>query len=372
MLLIWKTINGYVPIIYLIFPICLNVGWLIYCAVKCVKIITEYRACQRTPNLHPVYRDVQYLSQQRRLYNLATLFVKNVLMLMYIAVDTISLLWLAVMSILNSLYRRKYDHSALITIVTKYPNCSIHSIIQEFYFFPSTIIMYNFQINLFILLFIILSILTRYLAARYLKHLFKATLKKYILWYLVQFIIIAACSCIYVVLILFLVFPTLLFINLCVLLRDSQFLSRALLTNLKEIALYTDNRALLKEQSSAYKFFRFFQKIMFLSLLFLVLSIFLLCLFYLFVIFYDSFCLLDILYGIDLSSDIPSHSHDKFNFEAYLNFAYLYIFLFYSFCSSFPLLSIALLPVIIGCVERYRSRHYVYRYNYENISKVRH
>ena len=44
------------------------------------------------------------------------------------------------------------------------------------------------------LLFVLISILTRYLAARYLNHLFNKTLYRYVVWISVQFCIVAFCS----------------------------------------------------------------------------------------------------------------------------------------------------------------------------------
>ena len=365
----FQGINNALISIYFIFVVCLNVGWLIHCADVCVKIIKKYRVCQHKPNLHPIYRDVQYLSQQRKLYNLETHFVKNLLMLLCIAVELIYIFWFEVLGIANVRYSREYSkyNSTIIAIEAKYPNCYIHSTMKEFYFFPFAIILRNIESFIFVLLFFLLSILTRYLAARYLNHPFNRTLRKYIIWLSVQFIIIVACSTLYTVIISFVLCPVLLVINWFVLLKDSQFLSRVLKSNLIEIELHTNNKFLLKEQLSAYKFYRFFQKLMFFSLSVLILGLTSLKLYYFVLSFYDSFCLLNIIYGIDISATIPRFSQDKNEIEVYLYIFCYYILVLSSICSSFPLLSITLLPIIRECVKRYKSRHYVYRYNYDNI-----
>ena len=250
--------------IYSIIIICLDVGWLVYCAVTCVKLISKYRVCKRKPNLHPIYRDVQFLSQQRKLYNLETHFVKNVLMFLCLSVELFILLWMLIKAEVNGKHDEKLskDNSTRVAIEAGYPNCYIRSIILEIYFFPSTIFLHNIEILAFIFLFILLSILTRYLAARYLNHPFNRTFKRYIVWSSVQLIMVLFCSSLYTFIISFVLFPILLSINWFVLLKDSQFLSRVLKSNLREIELHTNNKPLFREQMSAYKFYCFFQKLM--------------------------------------------------------------------------------------------------------------
>ena len=359
--------------IYLIFVVCLNIGWLIRCAITCVKLITKYKECKRTPNLHPIYRDVQYLSQQRKLYNLETHFVKNVLIFMCIAVEIIGMFGIAIIGLVDTMHIKEYSkfNSTIVAIEIKYPNCSINSIMENFYFLPSSIILHNIEGFLLMFILILLSILTRYLAARYLKHSFHRTLRKYIILSSVQFIIIVGCSTIYTIICSFILFPVLLIINWVILFKDSQFLSRVLKSNLKEIELHTNNKTLFREQLLAYKFYCFFQKLMFFSISALVLGVSLFNLYYLVVSFYDSFCLLNLIYGFNISSNTPRSSHDKFGVEVYLHQVCVYILLLYSISSSLPLLSITIFPIIRGCIKRYRSRYYVYRYNYDNISHFR-
>ena len=190
--------------------------------------------------------------------------MKNVLMFLCLSVELLILLWMLIKAEVNGKHDEKLskDNSTRVAIEAGYPNCYIRSIILEIYFFPSTIFLHNIEILAFIFLFILLSILTRYLAARYLNHPFNRTFKRYIVWSSVQLIMVLFCSSLYTFIISFVLFPILLSINWFVLLKDSQFLSRVLKSNLREIELHTNNKPLFREQMSAYKFYCFFQKLM--------------------------------------------------------------------------------------------------------------
>ena len=67
--------------------ICLNIVWLIKCIIKLCVVFIKYQTCKRKPNLHPIHGDVQYLSQQRKLYNLKTHLVKYALFVLCISVE---------------------------------------------------------------------------------------------------------------------------------------------------------------------------------------------------------------------------------------------------------------------------------------------
>ena len=39
---------------------CFNLIWLIKCIINFCIVLKKYQTCKRTPNLHPIHRDVQY------------------------------------------------------------------------------------------------------------------------------------------------------------------------------------------------------------------------------------------------------------------------------------------------------------------------
>ena len=82
--------------------ICLNIVWLIKCIIKFRVVFKGYQTCKRTPNLHPTHRDVQYLSQQRKLYNLKTHFVKYAIIVLCISVELIFIVWSGILAYFQS------------------------------------------------------------------------------------------------------------------------------------------------------------------------------------------------------------------------------------------------------------------------------
>ena len=360
-----RAVLNCLVVIYGVFTICLYLGWLVNFFVQCLKTFRMYRTCKRTPNLHPIYSDVQYLSQQRRLYNLETHCVKYFLIFLCVLIELTGLLWIILCAVFNNEYINSVNR--VIEIKTVFPNCTGHSNFYEFYLYPFSIIMYNTQLLLYISLFTLLSILTRYLSTRYLNHSFKKTLTKNLTWLGFQILIIAVCSSIYTVIALYLIFPVLGLINWLLLWRDIRILSRVLRSNLRELELFSNNRILYQQNVYGFRLFRIFQKCLLLELLCLVLSIILFCCNFILISIYHSSCILNKLYGTDFDKNIVWHRSSA---ETYLQLFSSFIFLLHSICSSFPLLFITLLPLLRECVKRYRSRHLVYRYNYGNIKSA--
>ena len=358
---------NFISVIYAIFAICLYLGWLVNCIVQFLKTFKVYRICKRTPNLHPIYSGVQYLSQQRRLYNLETHCVKYLLSSLCILIELTAVFWILLCVKITNIYNNSNIINSEIPRI--FPNCTDHSTLYELYFFPFSLIIYNTQILLYMSLLSLLSILTRYLSARYLNHSFKKTLAKYLTWLGFQVLIIAICSSIYTVIALYIALPVLSLVNWLVLLRDIRILSRVLRSNLRELQLFSNNRILYRQNVYGFRLFRIFQKCLLFSLLCLVLSFIVFSCNLILTSIYHSSCLLNKLYGTDI--DTRFALHDPYSVAKYLNMLYECLFLFHSICSSFPLFIITVLPLLRECVKRYRSRHLVYRYNYGNVQSAK-
>ena len=103
----------------------LNIGWMVLCARRCCSVLRKYGICKRTPNLHPIYRDVQYLSQQRKLYNLKTHTVKYVLIIMCLGVEISSILCAGGYVILINNGALNNATERWIEIQSHYPHCHI-------------------------------------------------------------------------------------------------------------------------------------------------------------------------------------------------------------------------------------------------------
>ena len=236
--------------------IILMIGWIVYFSLQCWRLCKEYRTCKRTPVLHPLYSDVQYLSKQRKLYNLKTHITKYSLMILCSSVELATILAYIICGIIRINPSELPNHTNLLFgELTCYPYVwplryfgkQINILIVTIAFWLS-----SFLLNL-------LGILSRYLAARYLNHSFKRTLIKYVIWCLLQCIFILFCSTSYTWIYFFLFVPIFGITNWILLLRDTSFLSRVLKSNLREIQLYSDSRAFYIQQLSAFKFYHVFR-----------------------------------------------------------------------------------------------------------------
>ena len=370
--LVHRVIDG-ILWISIILTFCFNVIWLIKCIIKFCIVLKKYQTCKRTPNLHPIHRDVQYLSQQRKLYNLKTHYVKYALIVLCISVELFCHVWFLVFQIIQpKLVLNRKQNATITEIEQEYPNCNFDYQLLRMYFFPSYIILANVNYFLFFLLFVSLSILTRYLAARYFNHPFRTILTKYLVWLFLQFLIVSICSTIYTLLLSFILFPLLSIINWLVLLRDNRLLCRNLKSNLREIELFAYTKTLYREQLLAFRLYRVFQKVLLLSLFFISLIGTFHQVLQLSYIIFDSYCILNIIYGFNISIDAPYllPSNFIFQFQGYANIILSLIGCLYSFSTLFPLILITFSPLIWECFKRYKYRHIVYRYNYDNVQPL--
>ena len=355
------TVSG----INLLNTVCLNLAWILVCMRECYRNVNRYQTCKRTPDLHPIYKDVQYLSRQRKLYNLKTHTVKYVLVILCLSVEVIGIVCAAILAGVNGMDVSRKMNNARIRHESQYPNCYLHYQIWKLYAIPLFMWFHNICSFVWFLLFVLISILTRYLAARYLNHPFNKTLYRYVVWISVQFCIVAFCSNKFIYIFSYFAFPLLFIINWLVLLRDNRILCRVLRSNLTELDLHSNNRVLYHEQVSAYRFYHFFQKVLLTSLFFLVAAINMFFLIELFDLINNSFCQLNIVYKFNytLSSHIDLSPPQISVIKYIITDTCLLI---YSLSNSLPIICITLIPLIRACVKRYKSRYMVYRYNYEN------
>ena len=336
----------------------LNVIWLIVCMKLCYRMAISYRASKRTPLLHPIHRDVQYLSLQRKLYNLKTHFIKYILICMCLCVEMLQVVPMIIYLTFDSGHSTLHDEMSFL-----HPNCTSVTTFDEIYLSPGLIPVLYFPIINFLLFSTLLSILTRYLAARYLKHSFKRTLTKYLLWLVIQFIIVTLSSTLYTFILSFILFPLLLIINWLVLFRDSRILSRVLRSNLIELEFHSGNKVLYREQLITYKSYRIFMKILLFSQFLLVISGILYLLTKAFLLIFDSNCIIYLIYGYTLH--INSHDNWIRTVKRSMTIIVNFTTLLYSTSNVLPLICVSLLPLI----KRYKSRNNVYRFNYENITQ---
>ena len=367
-----NNIARLVSIINIIFSICLSIGWIIHSLRQCWFISVDYKLCKNTPNLHPIHRDVQYLSQQRKLYNLKTHFVKYVLIVMCLSIELIGNIWIGLTGIVsvNLVENNSFKYSKMLQISSLNPQCFMDGTLRLMYLFPYLIILYGISIILFTLLLVLLCILTRYLATRYLNHPFRRTLYKYIAWLVVQCIVIVICSNIYTIIFMYFIFPLFCFINWFVLLRDNLFLSRVLKSNLREIKLHAYSRQLYRQQLTAYKFYRFFNGILIIGIFCLSFFVLLYCSGHIIRFLSSSYCLLNLVYDMNINVEYSKYHSLLYIIREIVSCLDSFSFLLYSFSNSLPLFCLTLFPLVSECIKRYRSRNNVYRFNYDNIQHL--
>ena len=362
-----RKVTDIIVIIILVYTTCVNVALFLYCIKKCWQVFGEYKTCKESPNLHPLFKDVQYLSKKKKLYNLETHFVKYVLMVMCLSVEIVATVWTGITTLVEKkLVHAKHLMSNRSLTLSSYNDCNVHYFLRVSYKFPSFIPIFQLNIFLYMLFFILLSILTRYLAARYLNHPFRRTLIRYVVWLVVEFFLCVCCSTLYTFIFLVFLSPFLGLLHLYVLLRDYLILLRVLKSNLREIRLHYADKVLYKEQLHGYKSYRLFGRILIFSLFWLVIANITLCIKCIYQLAFDSYCILDLIYGMTIHPQTLNELQQS-QFEFVMLLLSTLLFLLYSLSSSFPAVSVTIFPIIRKCVKRYKSRNHVYRYNYENM-----
>ena len=351
-------------ILNILITVCLDIVWIVVCTRQCFIFVRQYRARKRRPNLHPLHRDVQYLSQQMSLYNIETHIVKYVLVTLCLSVEVASILSVVVYVIIISRPLNEYEVAQIAQLQLEYPTCNFRNRVILFYYYPYYPLIWNVISALTTTFFMLLSLMTRYLAARYLVHPFRKTLCKYITWLVIQLIILAVCSTVYTIILITVISPLFLITNWIILVRDSKILSRALKSNLQQLKSHSNNIQLYNEQQSGYKVYTYFQKILLVSLFLSVVLITISILGQLYLLFSESSCLINLIYGLELHIYVdPTTLSILYKFYNYLEDITESLL---SVSCSLPIISVTLAPIVTACIKRYRSRHYVWRYNYGN------
>ena len=364
----YESTAGNLSGINLFITLCLNIVWILVCMRECYRYVNRYLTCKRTTDLHPVYKDVQYLSRQRKLYNLETHIVKYVLVISCMSAEVVGIAFVAIFFFI---IRIQLNETEMIKYQKEYPNCNLELRSRKLQLIPQLMWLQNLIYFIGLLWCVLISILTRYLAARYLNHPFNKTLYRYIVWISGQFCIVAFCSNKFTFIFSIFAFPLLSIINWLVLLRDNRILCRVLRSNLTELELHSNNRVLYHEQVTGYRCYRFFSKVLLISMLLLVIIVFVENLTRLVRYSVDtSFCLLRIIYDFNFAFELHFNNTTVIHTTVIIHTIDATCFLIYSISSSLPIICITLIPLIRACVKRYKSRYMVYRYNYENIQPL--
>ena len=366
---LFRKISDTITIFTALLTFTLLVGWIIYFIRECWRLHKEYKTCKQTPLLHPLYSGVQYLSQQRKLYNLKTHIVKYVLMIVCSSVEVSVIICTLLSSLSKSILKIHFN----ITNTQKeiFPLNITQRSSLTYYKYLFFIPMQSLSVLLPTLLLTLISILSRYLAARYLNHPFRRTLIKYIIWCSVQCLLTALCSTVYTWLLMVLVFPSIGLINWILLLRDTSLLSRVLRSNLREIQFHSNNRILYHNQLSAYKFYRIFRIALLISMFLIILSISGYVVSKLLEVLFFANNKLELHHNVIIAPFLRRDRQDLFeNITTIMLFVWEFCIFIYLNLTSIPLCCISFAPVIVRCVKRCREKEDQYRYNYEKLEPL--
>ena len=113
------TLSG----INLFITLCLNILWILVCVRWCYRDVNRYLTCKRTTDLHPIYKDVQYLSRQRKLYNLETHIVKYVLVISCMSVEVVGIAYVGIVSVVLKISPNEVILNEIMKYQKEYPNC---------------------------------------------------------------------------------------------------------------------------------------------------------------------------------------------------------------------------------------------------------
>ena len=105
-------------IINLFITLSLNIVWILVCMRECYRFVKRYLTCKRTSDLHPIYKDVQYLSRQRKLYNLETHIVKYVLVMLCLSAEVVGIVCAGIISCV----KKFYSNGIIVSTINKYQN----------------------------------------------------------------------------------------------------------------------------------------------------------------------------------------------------------------------------------------------------------
>ncbi|KAI6654760.1 hypothetical protein LOD99_2639 [Oopsacas minuta] len=254
--------------------IILNVFWLVKICIELYKTIKKYNITKNRTDFHPLYKDVQSLSQSMELYNYKSHMAKFVIVISICGVELFQFVFTYLSRLIFILIPKPEELNVTLFGVWDF-HLTCNYAFEKYYSHPFIIVFFDLDNATYILLMVLLSVLTRFLSLRYLRHPVRPVLMKYLAWLLLQYALIALASTIYTYPIMFLLIPSFFIINWLLFVKESLLLSRVLKMNVKELMWHSPDRIFFNNQLLAYKHYKFFRILLILSLF---ISVILVCL----------------------------------------------------------------------------------------------
>ena len=249
-----------IAIIVTVLSFCTS-GFLIVYLIKHLRII--YRQ-------YKVYRNsfvVDCVVRAKMLFNYKTVIYKNGMLILILVLEVLFYFLFAICFETVRYIKRSVLKENITSL-----NCNItNSMIQVLYLKPLTILFPMTVVILLISLISLFSFLSTFLSRRYYGYsLDKRVISKYIVWWLLQIVLLLSCSVLYLQILFLFLTPILLFIDWCILLKESLKLSRHIKAVVFEVKQFENDPARYRAAHSSYRTYKFF---IFIELLILILIV---------------------------------------------------------------------------------------------------
>ena len=346
---------------------------LICYAVWTVKVIkhlkqsiTEYRIHKKMD-----FRDIR--EQNRILYNYETHIVKDIILLIICIAEMCEPVVSIITGVFISYYSDKLFHYPAFNSTASLTPCTFKQTVEEInlqgylFIFPEGWYMYLTSLMMIgcIIFIIILSFLTKYLSKRYFIHPIRRTCITHISLALIQISIISCLTNRDISILYLFIIPIMLFIDWCILVRNSRILFRVLRSNVRDLKLNLSNRYLYIEQWRLLQVYKMLIPILLSALFFGVCVVFL--------HFY-----LHIVSGIVQSHCFNLMTGDSYTYTGYMkdhsirqnikliNISTFICLIIHFILLGFPIFAISVGMLYSACVKRCSQKESDYRFNYTN------
>ena len=359
-----------------IISLCILICYAVW-TIKVVKHLKQSIIMYKT-NKRSDFRDIR--EQNRILYNWETHIVKDILLL-FICFAEICEPIIAIITGLIFTYKNApdakrpyYPHFNTTASLTP---CTLKQTIFEINT-QATVITFSegwyiyfisFLVSLCAIFQILLSFLTQYLSKRYLLHPIRKTLIVHIALAFIQTIIILSLTNSYTIILHNFIIPILVFMDWCILARNSRILFRVLRSNVRDLKLNLSNRYLYIAQWKLLQVYKMLIPILLTAILFIVFAISIRFYFHLTSAFIWSHCVNQITGDAQTLNDYSKPFHIlniMFAMYQYSTFAFVIL---HFLLLGFPICAISFRMCYSACVKRCVEKEKDYRFNYYNFKE---
>ena len=286
--------------------ILLEFYFIILVSLKLFRKVNEYKHFLKLSSYEYLLNNID---KRKQIYNFKTVIMNYSLAICILSIEMTGIIY-------SLVFVLTFDYTTDNPEVEKRveqlsPNCTVNRHIGYYYNYWIARLMLTFAVVLICTLFTLISLLTTFLKKRYYTHPVRGSLIRYTVWWCIQVIMLLPCSILYLFPFLFIICPSLLFINWFYLVRESRQLARILMARIRDIVNFEWDPVLYKKSRSAYKLYVVFSILYLISMLmqiFLVVE----CLSQsLIKILTTNQCIIKIIYGYNLQIEISYHANAK-------------------------------------------------------------